>query len=229
MTGGTSDLGFQQVEDLTRRGRHPAYADWRSWTNDPFQGPVQDFQSAPVLPDRKMGLWAKLRNQKYFAAMDFVGGRLEAGSIAYAITPAFEIMQQPQALPGPPAYAQSWQIFSTELVNGTASVDSWCANSSTGRQYGIPVAYNGIFFGCWIQCVAWSGAPAVALQMLQAPFDVSEKYCVPTVGGTAAVITDTSPHEVLLTPTPAPWLRFRLVGQGSNGLTAVNMVFFMTR
>ena len=226
---GTSDLGFQQYDDAGRRGRHPAYADWKSWSNDPFQGPVQGFLSDPVLPSRKMGLWAKLRNQRYWTAMDFYGGKFDAGSIAYAINPAYLVTSPPQFLPGPPAYAESWQIFSTELVQGNASVDSWVLNPSTGRQYGIPVAYNGIFFGCWIQCVAWSGSPAVALQMLQAPFDISEKYCVPTVGGTAAVITDTSPHEVLLTPTPAPWLRFRLVGQGSNGTTAVNMVFFMTR
>ena len=226
---GTSDLGFQQYDDAGRRGRHPAYADWKSWSNDPFQGPVQDFLSDPVLPSRKMGLWAKLRNQRYWTAMDFYGGKFDAGSIAYAINPAYLITSPPQFLPGPPAYAESWQIFSTELVTGNASVDSWCLPQAAGRQYGIPVAYNGIFFGCWIQCVAWSGVPAVALQMLQAPFDVSEKYCVPTVGGTAAVITDTSPHMVLLTPTPAPWLRFRLVGQGSNGTSAVNMVFFMTR
>jgi hypothetical protein len=173
--------------------------------------------------------WSHWKRWQWQKGTEFVMGRVDAGTIAYAINPAYLITSPPQFLPGAPAYAQSWQIFSTELVTGTASVDSWCLNPATGRQYGIPVAYNGIFFGCWIQCVAWSGTPAVALQMLQAPFDVSEKYCVPTVGGTAAVLTDTAPHEVLLTPTPAPWLRFRLVGQGSNGTTAVNMVFFMTR
>lgn len=133
------------------------------------------------------------------------------------------ILQDPPgtgAIPGGGAF-ELWRVFNSELVNGTAAVDSVAARFTDNQ--GASVQVNGFLltpfhhFGVWVQATSATGTANVQLQILQSYNDTAANYVVPNVGGTiASTINDELPHVYSVSPVPMPRLRFRVTGNTGN-------------
>ncbi len=116
-----------------------------------------------------------------------------------------------------------WRIFTTELVNGTATVDSVFSIAGSTQLNGFR---EGDFhnFGIWVQLAGTT--PNVNLQILQSHNDTLANYVVPETGGSILTIADGNPHVKSVIPVTMNFLRFRLVGQAGNGTNVTcNMLY----
>ena len=114
-----------------------------------------------------------------------------------------------------------WQVFSAEPVATTAVVDS--VFSSTMKGLSISGAK---FFGLWIQ-LSGTGTNDVQIQILQSWNDTAANYAVPNTTGTVVSShTGTSAGVYLITPTPMPYIRFRLTGSASNSADTTATMYF---
>lgn len=109
--------------------------------------------------------------------------------------------------------ADLWKVFTAELVNGTATVDSIL--DDTGN-LGFRL-HEFKYFGLWIEATSVSGTSDIKVQILQSYNDTAANYVVPAVGGTiTASIADDLPHVFAISPVVMPFLRFRLIGNAAN-------------
>jgi len=127
---------------------------------------------------------------------------------------------------GVTANGGSWElykIFDSELVNGTADVDSLFDPGAVGFELS-----QFMTFGLYV--VLTGTTPDVAFQILQSFDNTAANYAVPDIDGTIITVTDTNIHIVTVSPTPMPFLRIRANGQGSNGsnVTATAYIWMQT-
>lgn len=124
------------------------------------------------------------------------------------------------ALPGG-GLSQMWKVFDSELLNGTATVDS--LGPLAGNGIAIPA---GAFFGLHIIGTPSSGTAAYTVSLLQSWDDTAANYVVPDANGvqgssasTAYQVSNNNAHVIGITPTPMPFLRIRVIGTGANPAT----------
>lgn len=129
--------------------------------------------------------------------------------MANAVTPWSQVSGAHGGVPGGGAH-QLYKIFDNELVNATADVESVY---SSGGRLGLLLGEFSIF---GLHVLATGSTPDVSVKLLQSFEDVSASYSVPDVNGTVLTVLDTNPHMVTVSPTPLPWLRFRLDGNAGN-------------
>lgn len=115
---------------------------------------------------------------------------------------------------------QLWKVFSAELVNATASVESWIDASTVGFSL-----EDGSFFG--IHAVATSGGTVAVDVKIQLSYDdTAGNYATPTTGGTPLALSNTTAQVAPVSPVPMPRLRFQLTGTGSNASTTRVTLYF---
>ena len=118
---------------------------------------------------------------------------------------------------------ETWKVFSSELVNGTASVES-----------AISAAINGIaisefgFFGVWLKATSVAGAPNVTVTFEQSYDDTAGNYASPATGGIVVATSVSEAAQVfLIAPVPLPRIRFKVQGiTGNQTDTLVTLYFF---
>lgn len=109
--------------------------------------------------------------------------------------------------------AELWKVFTDELVNATATVDSIISDSGN---LGFRL-HEFKYFGLWLNATSASGTSDIEAQILQSYDDTAANYVVPAVGGTiTASIADDLPHVFAISPVVMPFLRFRLIGNAAN-------------
>src|SRR3990167_9688652 len=103
-----------------------------------------------------------------------------------------------------------YKVFDSELVNGTADVDSVFGSGAPGMELG-----QFRTFGLYV--VLTGTTPDVLFQLLQSFDNTAANFEVPDADGTIATITDTAIHQVTVHPTQMPFFRIRANGQTGNG------------
>lgn len=103
-----------------------------------------------------------------------------------------------------------YKVFSNELVDATADVDSVFGNAAPGMELGQFRS-----FGLYI--VLTGTTPNILFQLVQSFNNTAANFAVPDVDGDIVTITDTAIHQVVARPTQMPYVRIRANGQAGNG------------
>jgi hypothetical protein len=114
-------------------------------------------------------------------------------------------------------------VFSSELVNGTASVES----AVTAAINGIAIAEFG-FFGVWLKATSVAGSPNITVTFEQSYDDTAANYVSPATGGTVVATSTSEAAQVFtIAPVPLPRIRFKVQGIAGNQTdTIVTLYFF---
>ncbi len=140
--------------------------------------------------------------------------------MSLALTPCKYISSS--QIPGS-GVTELYQVFTAELVNATATVDSVFSIFGSTQINGFS---EGDFHnaGIWVQLTG--ATPNVIVQILQSFNDTLGNYVVPEVGGSILTLTDVNPHTKAVVPVTMKFLRFRLAGQAGNGANVTcNLVY----
>ena len=140
----------------------------------------------------------------------------------------------PMQLGGGIAFAQMWNIFSSESLVSTGEIDSVGNGGSTGS-FGITIPL-GAYFGVWMSASGTTGGttgiPNYTVSLLQSYTDTSTTPYVASgartlvssaAGSTSITFNDHSPHTFALAPVPLPFARIRVTNATtSTGTVSVN-------
>lgn len=105
-----------------------------------------------------------------------------------------------------------WKVFDSELVNGTAVVDSKL--DDTGNLGFLLHEYQ--YFGLWFNAQSASGTADVKIEIIQSYNDTAANYVSPNTGGTIAASHGETAKVYTVTPVPMPRMRIRVTGNAAN-------------
>lgn len=123
------------------------------------------------------------------------------------------------------SYNQLWKVFSAELLNATASLES--AISATVNGFNLEEFR---YFGIWIQATPTSGTANFTITLQESFNDTAANYVAPETASAVGTVADNNAHVFVVTPTPMLRGRFKLTGIGSNpATTKITMYLFLAQ
>ena len=113
-------------------------------------------------------------------------------------------------------------MFSSELVNGTATVDSVVHTGNSVLGFHVAEKH---YFGLWINATSVTGTASVTVSILESYNDTAANYAAPNTGGTITSTLGETATVYTITPVPMPRMRIRVVGNAGNPTDTIVTAF----